>query len=218
MAFLDDDDEWLPDKIEEQIKGFNNDKTALVYSAYRIINTIANREYNRIKKQTQGEITINKLFRYNFIGTTSNPLIKKECVDDVGGFDEELQSSQDYDLWLRIVERYPAVFIDKPLLNYYIHEGERISTNVDSKIAGLEHLNLKYHEYLEKDNLAWYMCHRRLLWFYLKKYGRSRAISLWIQCVKKVPWFIIQNMKFFLMILLGAEKYSLFVGKIKSLV
>jgi len=111
VAFLDDD-EWFPDKIEEQIKGFKTDNTALLYSAYRIINTIANREYYRIKKQTLGEITINNLFRYNFIGTTSNPLIKKECVDEVGGFDEELQSSQYYDLWLRIVERYLVAFID----------------------------------------------------------------------------------------------------------
>ena len=135
----------------------------------------------------------------------------------MGGFDEELQSCQDYDLWLRIVERYPVVFINKPLLNYYIHEGERISSNVDSKIAGLEYLNLKYHEYLEKDNLAWYLRHRHLLWFYLKKYGRSRAVSLWVKCVKKVPWSLILNMKDFFMIALGADHYSLFVRKVKSL-
>ena len=216
VAFLDDDDEWFPEKIEEQIKGFKNDNTALVYSTYRIINKITNQEYYRFKKQAQGEITFNKLLRRNVIGTTSNPLIKKECVDEVGGFDEELQSSQDYDLWLRIVERYPVAFIDKPLLNYYIHEGQRISTDVDSKIAGFEYLNLKYHEYLEKDNLVWYMSHRCLLWFYLKKYGRSRAVPLWVQCVKKAPWLIIRNMKDFLMIVLGADNYSLFVRIIKK--
>ena len=140
-----------------------------VYGAYRIINTLINQEYYRFNAQTQDKITFDKLLRRNFIGTISNPLIKKECVEEVGGFDEELQSNQDYDLWLRIVARYPAAYIDKPLLNYYIHEGERISPNVDSKIAGLEYLNLKYHEYLEKDNLAWYLRHRHLLWFYLKK-------------------------------------------------
>ena len=216
IAFLDDDDEWFPDKIEVQIKGFNNDNIALVYSDYRKINTITNQEYYSFNTQTQNEITFNKLLKRNVIGTTSNPLIKKECVDEVGGFDEELQSCQDYDLWLRIVERYPVVFINKPLLNYYIHEGERITTNVDSKIAGFEHLNLKYHVYLEKDDLAWYRRHRCLLWFYLKKYGRSRAVSLWVQCLKKKPWFIIHNMKDFLMIVLGAENYALFFEIIKS--
>ena len=178
-----------------------------VYGAYRIINTITNQECYRFNEQTQDKITIDKLLRRNFIGTTSNPLIKKECVEEVGGFDEELQSNQDYDLWLRIVARYPAAYIDKPLLNYYIHEGERTSSNVDSKIAGLEYLNLKYHEYLEKDNLAWYLRHRLLI----------RAVSLWVKCVKKVPWSLILNMKDFFMIVLGADHYSLFVRKVKSL-
>ena len=71
VAFLDDDDEWFPDKIEEQIKGFNNNNTALVYGVYRKINTITNQEYFRFNKQTQGVITFNILLRYNFIGTTS---------------------------------------------------------------------------------------------------------------------------------------------------
>ena len=147
------------------------------------------------------------------MGVTSLPLIKKEFLVEVGGFDELMQSSQDYDLWLRIAKHYEFNYIEEPLLNYYIHGGERVTTNVDKKIAGFERLNYEYKNELEKNDMVWYMRHRCLIPFYYKKYGRRYSILLWLQCVKKMPWQIVENLKYFLRALIGPENYFLLVSK-----
>lgn len=45
VAFLDDDDEWVPDKIDEQLKGFSDDNVALVYGGITIIDEVRNKKY-----------------------------------------------------------------------------------------------------------------------------------------------------------------------------
>lgn len=132
VAFLDDDDEWLPEKIEKQIKGFTDDSIAIVYCGQISIDEIIGEKHIRKTKIQRGNV-FSELIMENFIGSTSNPLIRKTCIEEVGRFDEQMQSSQDYDLCLRITQRYSVNYIELPLLNYYIHAGERISADVDRK-------------------------------------------------------------------------------------
>ena len=51
----------------------------------------------------------------NFI-TTQSVLVKKECFDKVGMFDERLPRLQDWEMWIRISKHYGFKFIDKPLV------------------------------------------------------------------------------------------------------
>src|SRR5699024_1295431 len=58
--------------------------------------------------------------------------------------------SQDYELWLRLSKKYKIDYVDIPLVNYYAHEGERISTNVNKKIQGLEQIIKLNYLYLQE--------------------------------------------------------------------
>ena len=135
-------------------------------------------------------------------------MIRKECIDQVGGFDEKMQSFQDYDLWLRIALRYPVNYIEKPLLYYHIHDGVRISTDANKRLQGLERINEKYREYIAQDRYTWYMRYRALVPYYREVYGCKRALSLWTQCLLKQPLRFTKNMKQLLMILVGNQVYK----------
>lgn len=213
IAFLDDDDEWYPEKIEEQIQGFADEKTAIVYSGIIIVDEVMKRQYAHQYKRESGQI-FESLLKKNIIGTTSNPLIKKHCLEEIGGFDELMESCQDLDLWLRLTIKYPVYYYDCPLTKYHIHVGERISTNIEKKISGMERINLKYHDFFKNDNETWYLRHIILLPYYLKKYGRKRAIKTWIRCVERQPAKLIDNLKYLLMCIIGIDLYTRISGRI----
>lgn len=207
VGFLDDDDEWMPTKVEEQLKGFCDDNTALVYSQIIYIEDEKNTDYLGPPRNESGYI-FEKLLKRNYIGSTSNPLIKKECLDTVGGFDVQMEACQDYDLWLRLALKYPIQYIDAPLLRYHIHSGTRISTDDEKRIKGIERIVSKYADYFNADDEAWYVRHIMLIPRYQKLSGRKKALALWISCVKKQPGKISVNFKNLVMIILGVDLYK----------
>ena len=126
IAFLDSDDYWLSEKLERQIACFKkNPHYGMVATRCSSITQDGRfRERNRPGKS--GWI-LNDLFKANFI-RTSSAMIKKECFEKVGFFDESLPECEEYDLWLRIATRYPVGFINKPL-TVYVDNPQGVSTN-----------------------------------------------------------------------------------------
>ena len=130
IAFLDDDDEWLPQKIEKQITKINQPEIGLVYcSSYTIINVNGKTKKTLREYRIEGFV-FDKLILKNFIGSTSFVMVKRQALFDCGLFNIEMQSAQDYELWLRIAKKYAVACVSEPLVNYYIHNGERITTNI----------------------------------------------------------------------------------------
>lgn len=129
IAFCDDDDIWMPQKLSLQIAKISNDKEiGLVYTKC----ILKNGERIRIVpyKNREGFIFKELFLSFDFIAA-STVLIKKEVIDRIGNFDEDvrLKAVEDFDLWLRIAMQYKIGFIDKPLV---IHR-----EGVDSLTKGL---------------------------------------------------------------------------------
>ena len=102
-----------------------------------------------------------------------------------------MQSAQDIDLWIRISKKYKVLFLDEPLVLYYVHEGEQITRNPLKKIAGLERLIEKNKEYLKMHpNLMWKKT-ITLIPHYCSAGLKSKAFSKWkeavILCPEKIP-------------------------------
>ena len=57
------------------------------------------------------------LFQKNFIPVPT-VLVRRSCLDQVGWFDESLSACEDYDLWLRIIEKWVVYQLDEPLVSY----------------------------------------------------------------------------------------------------
>jgi len=150
VAFLDDDDEWLPEKLEKQLAKFREagDACGLVGCGSIYVNEAAGTRRVRKARFVRGMV-FDQLILENFIGSTSYPLIRRACIDACGGFDPLMKSAQDYELWLRIAKKYPIDFVDEPLVVYHMGAGPRISTNAQNRVQGLERLNEIHRDYLK---------------------------------------------------------------------
>ena len=123
VAFLDGDDMWVSEKLEQQMPLFMKSKdVGVVYSRVLYIDetgkelTVADNELFR------GRVSGPLLIR-NFIGFGSC-VVKKECFDRLGGFKEHMRMGIDYDLWLRISTQYEFDYVDRPLLYYRLWTGQ----------------------------------------------------------------------------------------------
>ena len=116
LAFLDDDDIWMPRKLEKQLDYMKSHKAVMVtgYVEEHINGTV--RICNR--KPLPEENPMEKLLEYNYIGGCSVPLMSREAFDRVGGFDSQYKSSQDYCLWLKLLKTGDIGFIEEPLVIY----------------------------------------------------------------------------------------------------
>nr|BAP91647.1 glycosyl transferase family 2 [Phormidium sp. KS] len=129
IAFLDADDLWTPDKLELQLKALqDNPEAAVAYSWLDAIDEAGKflREGNH--RMENGNIFA-KLFLIPFVESGSNPLIRRQAFIDVGGFDESLTASQDYDLYLRLAARYNFVVVPSAQVLYRISSNS-MSANV----------------------------------------------------------------------------------------
>lgn len=120
LAFLDSDDEWLPDKLEKQFKHANKmECSAACSDATRYIpsqgykGTILNGDVS-------GDLISFPLLANNNYIICSSVLIKKDIVEKCGGFPEErsLKVGEDYALWLRAATLTNFAFVNEPLLIY----------------------------------------------------------------------------------------------------
>lgn len=145
IAFLDDDDEWTSDKLKEQYS-LMKENTAMVYCSG--LNIYANGKTSEMTfiKEYPKERQLENLLSGNYMGGCSFPLIKTDVLRKLGGFDESLPSSQDFDLWIRITESYDVGFINKPLVLYHIMP-DSITRSATKRIHGF-YIILKKHKQL----------------------------------------------------------------------
>ena len=196
VAFLDDDDEWTPEKLGRQVLILDNSLTnvAMVYCSYYLIdeNSLGNKII--VPESLSDDPFITLLYKGNIIGGMSMPLIKSECIVAVGNFDIQMQSAQDYDLWLRLAEKYDIEYIDEPLVIYHEHGGERITNNITKQIKGLERINEKYASYIDKDRKLWAIRNQPLITFYAANGNYRKAFYIWLRCVSKCPYLLGKNL------------------------
>ena len=144
VAFLDDDDEWYPEKLARQMNAMLASPAEVggIYTGYFIVNRGDGQIRGQIVPTERGDI-YPALLAGNCIGGTSCMLLRRSCFDQIGLFDERLPSFQDYDLWLRASRKYHFDCIREPLLRYFVH-GDKIWTNAEALTQGLELMLRKY--------------------------------------------------------------------------
>ena len=128
---LDSDDIMLPTYVEECMNTILRDKTiSPVYC-----DTIHEGEMKGVEKRP--EWSKERLIQGPFIVNCS--MFSKEAFDSIGGFDESLKGWEDYDFWLRMMQKgYIGKRIAKPLFVYFHHEKEgTVSTIANQNMSEL---------------------------------------------------------------------------------
>lgn len=128
LAFLDCDDLWLPEKLERQVSLLDaNLRCGFVYAdAYRITEqgVIVGRFSDTIEF-LRGD-RLYDLLRENFASALSSIVIRRTALEEAGGFRPQFNICEEYDLLLRIAERYAIDYIHDPLVKYREH-GSNVS-------------------------------------------------------------------------------------------
>ena len=150
IAFHDSDDEWMPDKLELQMCKMTqvSEMFGLVYCRMSgIARDGSSRfvcpplEYER--SALEGSM-FKILLRQNAIGTPTM-LVRKECLEKVGGFKEGLNCLEDWELILRIARNYQIGFVDEILLE--VHKlPDSVSVNIGAYIVSRCYMMSKYRK------------------------------------------------------------------------
>ena len=150
IAFLDSDDEWITDKIEQQfvLLKESNFKYQFIHTNEIWIKNgiLKNQKKKHLKKGGyifEDCLDICKI-------SPSSVLIKKELFDRYGLFDNKFKVCEDYELWLRIASKIKIGYLDKPLIKKYGgHKGQ-----LSNKYWGIDRYRVKALEkVLINDNL-----------------------------------------------------------------
>jgi glycosyltransferase involved in cell wall biosynthesis len=145
IAFLDDDDEWMPEKLARQVELLESSppEIAATYTAFLWFNW-PERELvgSRTPPSTNGNFG-KTLLKRNIVGTPSTVMIRKKCLEKVGVFDSSIAYGVDHDLWMRIGVNYKFQYIPEYLVKCHVHEN-RLTNNLDILIQGQRDMLKKY--------------------------------------------------------------------------
>jgi glycosyltransferase involved in cell wall biosynthesis len=132
VALLDDDDEWLPQKVELQLNEFKkNGNLGLIFTGYF--------ETDGRKKRILRDMG------------TSTVMIKRSCLNRVGLFDENLTCAEDRDLYERIYRNCSKKIMKDILVIHRIHSNQ-ISSDLSKKIVSEKYYIKKHFKELKKKN------------------------------------------------------------------
>ena len=154
IAFLDDDDEWLEQKISEQMDYMEaHPEVSGVVCAYEEIYLVNGKNYSSVRDQYCCDVLQKrfelggKAFPYAYAGITSGLLMKKQALLNIGMFDENLKAFQEVEMTYRFRCHYEIGAITKPLLKYYNSIQNRtvqVSTAIDRVQESYTYIEHKY--------------------------------------------------------------------------
>ena len=126
IAFLDSDDEWLPQKLEKQKTQLEKHPGIFISHTNEIWIRNGVRVNQMKKHQKYGGYIFDKCLDICRM-SPSSVLIHNRVLKDVGIFDENLQVCEDYDLWLRITSKYSVLFEKELLIIKYGGHKDQLS-------------------------------------------------------------------------------------------
>lgn len=126
IAFLDDDDEWVPTKIEKQIKLITEKGNDYVYCGLEQIIITKGSIVHKVKPCNQNYSgNVSKKILSKIFTTTSCLLLSRKVFDEIGYFDENLKFWQEYELSLRAAQITDFYYVDEPLVLYTINRSDK---------------------------------------------------------------------------------------------
>ncbi|WGV27766.1 glycosyltransferase [Halotia branconii] len=188
VSFLDADDLWTSDKLASQLQALQENIDAKVaYSWTDYIDENGDFLYSGTHDTFNGDV-YEKLLVNNFLENGSNPLIYREALIKLNGFDESLKAAQDWDMWLRLAAKYNFVGVPSVHILYRV-SANSLSTNLvrqeQACLQVLEH-GCKLRPSINKNiwhlslaNLYKYLTCKALQQPYNRRKGVIAAIFLW---------------------------------------
>lgn len=151
IAFLDSDDEWLPEKLEKQVELFDKGSKRMGGTYGNSYTTDVIKDETTLIKTNNFRGDIHKKFLRGFCPPTPSMfMVRREAFEKVNGFDEALVTFVDLDLWMRISEHYDFDYVDDPIIIKYEQIGDQYVNNFDKRYRGYHLFMKKWADVVEK--------------------------------------------------------------------
>lgn len=138
LAFLDSDDEWLPEKLALQRQIWEASPELLWVHGEEIWVRKGKRVNPKKIHQKSGGDIFERSLKLCLV-SPSAVVLKKNLYDEYGGFDESFTVCEDYDLWLRLSKNHPVGFCETPVLMKYGGHDDQLS----ARYKAMDHWRLR---------------------------------------------------------------------------
>ena len=156
IAFCDDDDLWLPNKLEKQIAIFRQtpnltlvSSNAIIFKDNKLVKLIS-RQTNDICPNIRSLLNANLIFN-------STVLLKKDIINTVGYLNESnvICGFEDYDFWLKIAKEFEnSIYVlGEPLALYRIHSKNFTEFDLNKDINKFKVILEKHIDIISKDEI-----------------------------------------------------------------
>jgi glycosyltransferase involved in cell wall biosynthesis len=151
VAFVDDDDLWMPHKLTSQLELAERERASWAYGG--VLDITGEPTLLRVTIPSPREVA--RLPWRNVVpGGGSNVLAERDLLDAVGGFDTVAPIVADWDLWIRLAAVTPPAVLTIPIVVYRIHGGN-MSRGFDEMREGLEAIQTRYRLARGGEDLDW---------------------------------------------------------------
>ncbi len=149
VAFLDDDDQWLPEKLQRQI-----DIAESLGSVCQIIycGTTTQTIDGKVVRLPNLKGPIFNAVMCGWTPPQSAVMFRTKSLREIGGFDENLTSGIDHDMWMQCaVAGYQADYVNEALVIVGTEEhSSRMTLNTEKRITGIKGFLTKWKPEIEK--------------------------------------------------------------------
>ena len=150
IAFLDTDDFWEKDKLKLQIPLFEDSEVNVVYGNFFIINEKLKTKRIFSKKEKPKGFILNNLLKNYCIGLLTI-VIRKKIIDNFRSpFNNKFHIMGDFDLMIRLSEKYKFDCIEKPVATYRVHKKNE---SLLKKSKQIEELKIWYKDMISYPNI-----------------------------------------------------------------
>ena len=193
ICFLDDDDVFCTNKLQELVLELvKNDFPDVIFHAADIVFPNEGLSYTSAKPALTH--LSHDILLYNILGSASRIACRREFFRRVGGFDETIKASEDWELWIRLICNGARVtYIDKSLIRYEcMTRNGSLSKGEDNNKHGRQCIYRKYAStYAEMSESDHYLCQqydeKDRFWRFIVNYQQRSALqSAWrLFCMNK---------------------------------
>lgn len=158
VAFLDDDDYWLPTKIEKQVALIESKDCELVHCG-RWLEIVGKEGEVTFKDRMPSPFHYGDMHKKILLTVcttvTTNILANRQALIDVGMFDENLRFWQDYELTIRMAQRKPFYFVYEPLSVYRVdtRDKHRLTNKYEEWKEAVRYIHRKHAALYAKLNM-----------------------------------------------------------------
>ena len=133
IAFLDGDDRWLPEKVALQVAHFERyPSVGIVTGSECQVYESGAKPFTLRRKPVGAASFYPDILIENIIGNSSLTMLRRECLDRAGLFDEKVGLGQDWELWIRIARSYKVGVVDAILI-YFTRHSQSYTAGVSSR-------------------------------------------------------------------------------------